>query len=114
VVTIFAWGIDIICICAIFIFIDTSAHRTKAMQKLFMLQTALNNLVTSGEAEVVHTGWIIDLEENGDRLYIDCDDDGFTAEIYFGDEETYSGVFELGSVAQLRQLIAQDYEEEIE
>ncbi len=75
------------------------------MAKLFMLQTALQNLVISGDAEVLGTGWKIILD-NENILYVDCGDDGFTYQVHYAEGEAWSAVELLETVTELKELIA--------
>ncbi|MBD2189996.1 hypothetical protein [Pseudanabaena mucicola] len=74
------------------------------MAKLFMLQTALNNLTQEGTAEIYGTGWKLVLSTD-DHLYVDCGDDGFTYQIYYAESNSFSVVEELESVSELKELI---------
>jgi len=76
------------------------------MAKLFMLQTALQNLTQEGTAEIHGTGWKFIIEDTGDHLYVDCGDDGFTYQIYYRESDSFSVVEELESVSELRELLA--------
>ena len=69
-----------------------------------MLQTALTNLTLEGTAEVNGTGWKIALD-NGDSLYIDCGDEGFTFQVYDAENDFFSDVQELDSVSELKGLL---------
>ena len=76
------------------------------MAKLFMLQTALQNLVISEEAEALGTGWQIALG-NDNILFVDCGDEGFTYQVYYAaEDQTWSKVELLETVTELKELIA--------
>lgn len=75
------------------------------MAKLFMLQTALANLTAQGTAEILNTGWKIPLH-NENILYVDCGDEGFTYQVYYADDESWSVHEELETVSELNNLIA--------
>ena len=80
------------------------------MQKLFMLQTALNNLVASGKAETYGMGWKIIVDECN-ILFIDCLDEGFEYQFLYSDEdavETGGKHEKLESVSELKELIAEE------
>lgn len=75
------------------------------MAKLFMIQTALQNLTVSGEAEVQGAGWRI-LLVNENILFVDCGDEGFTYQVYYADDGAWSVVEPLESVSELKELMA--------
>ena len=75
------------------------------MKKLFMLQTALQNLSLEGTAEVNGTGWKFVLS-NDDFLYVDCGDEGFTYQVYEVENDFFSNVEELENVSELKELLA--------
>jgi len=77
------------------------------MQKLFMIQTALNNLVSSEEAETVGMDWHIPLVSDN-IILVACSDEGFTYAIYDAEQDTWSESYTLDSVSELKQLI-EDY-----
>jgi hypothetical protein len=58
------------------------------MQKLFMLNIALANLVASGEAEIVGMNWQIELG-SGNTLFIEPSDEGFVYQILHEESEVY-------------------------
>jgi hypothetical protein len=91
------------------------------MQKIYMLQIALANLVASESAEIVGMNWQIELS-SGNTLFIEPSDEGFVYQVlheelevyeeYEGDPEalvTTSKYFtnreELTCVSQLQDLI---------
>lgn len=75
------------------------------MAKLFMIQTALHNLTQEGTAEVVGTGWSFSLDE-GNRLFVDCGDEGFTYQFYYLETDSFSEIEALESVSELKELLA--------
>ena len=71
-----------------------------------MLQTALQNLVITEEAEALGTGWKITLN-NDNILFVDCGDEGFTYKVYYAaEDQTWSEEEVLETVTELKELIA--------
>jgi len=77
------------------------------MAKLFMLQTALNNLTQEGTAQIYGTGWKI-IVDNDNFLYVDCGDNGFTYQIYDIELDSFSKVEDLKTVSELKELMQGD------